>query len=57
MIEGYKYFGHVPDEDSSDADMAREHAAVFLTAIEGAVRQPNPRPMFPTRPGSWASNP
>ena len=33
VIEGYKYFGHVPDEDSSDADMAREHAAVFLTAV------------------------
>ncbi|HNP57869.1 MAG TPA: LLM class flavin-dependent oxidoreductase [Gordonia sp. (in: high G+C Gram-positive bacteria)] len=52
VIEGYKYFGHVPDEDSSDADMAREHAAVFLTAIEGTrFAEPNPRPMFPNPPG------
>jgi alkanesulfonate monooxygenase SsuD/methylene tetrahydromethanopterin reductase-like flavin-dependent oxidoreductase (luciferase family) len=52
VIEGYKYFGHVPDEDTSDADMAREHAAVFLKAIEGTrFAQPNPRPMFPNPPG------
>ena len=42
VIEGYKYFGHVPDEGSTDADMAREHTAVFLKAIEGTrFAQPN----------------
>lgn len=52
VIEGYKYFGHVPDEGSTDADMAREHTAVFLKAIEGTrFAQPNPRPMFPNPPG------
>lgn len=52
VIEGYKYFGYVPPEDSSDAEMARQHADVFLRVIEGGgFAQPNPRPMFPNPPG------
>ncbi|MGC4961053.1 LLM class flavin-dependent oxidoreductase [Gordonia sp. DT218] len=52
VIEGYKYFGYVPQEDSSDAEMARQHADVFLKVIDGnGFAQPNPQPMFPNPPG------
>jgi alkanesulfonate monooxygenase SsuD/methylene tetrahydromethanopterin reductase-like flavin-dependent oxidoreductase (luciferase family) len=52
VIEGYKYFGYVPAEGQTDADMARGHAEVFLDVIEGkGFAQPNPRPMFPNPPG------
>ena len=52
VIEGYKYFGYVPQEGSDDADMARAHTDVFLKVIEGqGFAQPNPRPMFPNPPG------
>ncbi|WOC11021.1 LLM class flavin-dependent oxidoreductase [Gordonia sp. MP11Mi] len=52
VIDGYKYFGYVPDDDQSDADMARKHTAVFLKVLEGeGFAQPNPRPMFPNPPG------
>ncbi|MFI8772866.1 LLM class flavin-dependent oxidoreductase [Gordonia sp. NPDC062954] len=52
VIEGYKYFGYVPPEGSTDADMARQHTDVFLKVISGdGFAQPNPRPMFPNPPG------
>ena len=52
VIDGYRYFGHIPPEGSSDADMAREHARVFLEVIQGeGFAKPNPRPMFPNPPG------
>jgi alkanesulfonate monooxygenase SsuD/methylene tetrahydromethanopterin reductase-like flavin-dependent oxidoreductase (luciferase family) len=52
VIDGYRYFGHVPPENMSDADMAREHAKVFLEVIQGkGFAQPNQRPMFPNPPG------
>src|SRR6201990_1387642 len=35
VIEGFKYFGYVPSEGNDHADMAREHARVFLAVIEG----------------------
>ncbi|MFT3900263.1 MAG: LLM class flavin-dependent oxidoreductase [Gordonia sp. (in: high G+C Gram-positive bacteria)] len=58
VIDGYKYFGYVPAEDSTDADMAREHTAVFLQAVDGArFAQPNPRPMFPNPPGPLGIEP
>ncbi|QKT07514.1 LLM class flavin-dependent oxidoreductase [Gordonia sp. X0973] len=58
VIEGYKYFGYVPEEDSSDAEMARAHTATFLQAIDGArFAQPNPRPMFPNPPGPLGIEP
>ncbi|MEH3033809.1 MAG: LLM class flavin-dependent oxidoreductase [Aeromicrobium erythreum] len=52
VVEGYRYFGHVPPEGSTDADMARQHTEVFLEVIQGkGFAQPNPRPMFPNPPG------
>ncbi|WP_187264848.1 LLM class flavin-dependent oxidoreductase [Homoserinibacter sp. GY 40078] len=40
---GYRYFGHVPREDQTDAEMAREHTDLFLRAIEGEpIADPNP---------------
>ncbi|MFT4128249.1 MAG: LLM class flavin-dependent oxidoreductase [Gordonia sp. (in: high G+C Gram-positive bacteria)] len=58
VIEGYKYFGYVPADGESDADMARAHASVFLQAIDGArFAEPNPRPMFPNPPGPLGIEP
>jgi alkanesulfonate monooxygenase SsuD/methylene tetrahydromethanopterin reductase-like flavin-dependent oxidoreductase (luciferase family) len=52
VIDGYKYFGYVPAEGQTDADMARGHAEVFLDLLDGeGFAQPNPRPMFPNPPG------
>lgn len=52
VIDGYKYFGYVPKDGQSDADMARQHAGVFLKVIDGeGFAQPNPRPMFANPPG------
>ncbi|MFC0315930.1 LLM class flavin-dependent oxidoreductase [Gordonia phosphorivorans] len=52
VIEGYKYFGYVPGEGETDADLARQHTAVFLDVVSGRqFAQPNPRPMFPNPPG------
>jgi alkanesulfonate monooxygenase SsuD/methylene tetrahydromethanopterin reductase-like flavin-dependent oxidoreductase (luciferase family) len=52
VIDGFRYFGHVPAEGSDAAAMAREHARVFLEAISGeGFAEPNPRPMFPNPPG------
>ena len=52
VIEGYKYFGYVPAEGQTDADMARGHAEVFLEVLKGkGFAEPNPQPMFPNPPG------
>lgn len=52
VVEGYKYFGYVPAEGSTDADMGRTHAQVFLEILKGeGFAQPNPSPMFPNPPG------
>ncbi|MBX3579216.1 MAG: LLM class flavin-dependent oxidoreductase [Rhizobiaceae bacterium] len=52
VIDGWRYFGYVPEEGKTDADMARQHAEVFLDVIQGkGFAQPNPRPMFPNPPG------
>jgi alkanesulfonate monooxygenase SsuD/methylene tetrahydromethanopterin reductase-like flavin-dependent oxidoreductase (luciferase family) len=52
VIDGFRYFGHVPTEGTSDADMAREHTEVFLEVLTGeGFAQPNPRPMFANPPG------
>jgi alkanesulfonate monooxygenase SsuD/methylene tetrahydromethanopterin reductase-like flavin-dependent oxidoreductase (luciferase family) len=52
VIEGYKYFGYVPAEGRTDADMARHHAEAFLDLLRGeGFARPNPRPMFPNPPG------
>jgi alkanesulfonate monooxygenase SsuD/methylene tetrahydromethanopterin reductase-like flavin-dependent oxidoreductase (luciferase family) len=52
VIDGYRYFGHVPPEDASDADMARQHTEVLLEVLKGqGFAKPNPRPMFPNPGG------
>src|SRR5690606_8388679 len=52
VIDGYRYFGHIPPEGKSDADMARLHTEVLLTVLKGeGFAQPNPNPMFPNPPG------
>src|SRR5690349_24938888 len=35
VIDGFRYFGYVPPEGESDADMARRHTEVFLQALSG----------------------
>jgi alkanesulfonate monooxygenase SsuD/methylene tetrahydromethanopterin reductase-like flavin-dependent oxidoreductase (luciferase family) len=58
VIDGFKYFGHVPSEGTSDADMAREHTNVFLEVLKGeGFARPNPRPMFPNPPGALRIEP
>ncbi len=52
VIDGWRYFGYEPPEGKDDADMAREHAGVFLEVLGGqGFARPNPRPMFPNPPG------
>ena len=52
VIDGWRYFGFAPEEGKTDADMARQHAEVFLEVLKGkGFAQPNPRPMFPNPPG------
>ena len=52
VIDGFRHFGHVPDDGESDADMARRHTARFLELLDGeGFAEPNPRPMFPNPPG------
>jgi alkanesulfonate monooxygenase SsuD/methylene tetrahydromethanopterin reductase-like flavin-dependent oxidoreductase (luciferase family) len=52
VIDGFRYFGYVPSEGQTDADMARAHTEVFLKMLDGeGFAQPNPRPMFPNPPG------
>src|SRR5436190_116951 len=52
VIDGWRHFGYAPQEGKTDADMARQHAEVFLEALKGAgFAKPNPRPMFPNPPG------
>jgi alkanesulfonate monooxygenase SsuD/methylene tetrahydromethanopterin reductase-like flavin-dependent oxidoreductase (luciferase family) len=52
VIDGFRYFGYVPEEGTDAADMAREHTRVFLDVLEGrGFAQPNPRPMFANPPG------
>ena len=43
VIDGYRYFGHVPAEGTTDADLAREHTARFLEVLTGeGFAQPEP---------------
>ncbi|SDU99222.1 Flavin-dependent oxidoreductase, luciferase family (includes alkanesulfonate monooxygenase SsuD and methylene tetrahydromethanopterin reductase) [Microlunatus sagamiharensis] len=52
VIDGYRYFGHVPREGTDSADMAREHTQILLEVLKGeGFAQPNPRPMFANPPG------
>src|SRR6476619_5033666 len=52
VVDGFRYFGYVPPDGETDADMARQHADVFLQALSGAgFAQPSPSRMFPNPPG------
>lgn len=52
VVDGYRYFGHVPAKGSDHADMAREHTRILLEVLKGeGFAEPNPRPMFPNPPG------
>jgi alkanesulfonate monooxygenase SsuD/methylene tetrahydromethanopterin reductase-like flavin-dependent oxidoreductase (luciferase family) len=60
VIDGFRYFGHVPEEDDASGErMARRNAEVFLQVIDGArFAEPNPRPMFPNpHPGPLGIEP
>jgi alkanesulfonate monooxygenase SsuD/methylene tetrahydromethanopterin reductase-like flavin-dependent oxidoreductase (luciferase family) len=52
VIDGWRYFGHLPDEGEDDAAMGRRYAEEFLELLRGkGFARPNPRPMFPNPPG------
>jgi alkanesulfonate monooxygenase SsuD/methylene tetrahydromethanopterin reductase-like flavin-dependent oxidoreductase (luciferase family) len=52
VIDGFRYFGHVPADGTDHADMARDHTRILLELLHGeGFAQPNPRPMFPNPPG------
>jgi len=52
VIDGWRYFGHLPIKDEDDAAMGRRHTEEFLTLLGGkGFAKPNPRPMFPNPPG------
>jgi alkanesulfonate monooxygenase SsuD/methylene tetrahydromethanopterin reductase-like flavin-dependent oxidoreductase (luciferase family) len=52
VIDGWRYFGYVPPDGQTDADMARRHAEILLEVLRGqGFAKPNPRPMFPNPPG------
>jgi len=60
VIEGYKTFGYVPEEDDAGGErMARNSFEVFLKVIQGArFAEPNPHPMFPNpHPGPLGIEP
>src|ERR1700674_3664098 len=43
VIDGFRYFGYVPPDGGTDADMARQHAEVFLQGLSGAgFAEPRP---------------
>jgi len=48
VIDGWRYFGYVPQEGENESDMARRHTKVLLEALRGeGFAKPNPQPMFP----------
>ncbi len=52
VIDGWRYFGYVPAEGMTDADMARRHTEVLLEVLRGeGFARPNLQPMFPNPPG------
>jgi len=52
VIDGWRYFGYVPQDGQTDADMARNNAEILFELLKGkGFAQPNPHPMFPNPPG------
>jgi len=50
--QGYRYFGYVPGEGQTDADMARSRTELLLEVLQGeGFAQPSRTPMFPNPPG------
>src|ERR1700753_524306 len=46
VIDGWRYFGHVPKEGEDEEEMGRRHAKEFLDLLSGkGFARPNPRPM------------
>ena len=57
VIDGWRYFGYVPPEGMSDADMARRHTEVFLDVCAArASPAPARSRCSPTRPACCASS-
>ena len=55
VIDGFRYFGYVPPEGMTDADMARHHTEVFLEVLLGegfAKPEPEPDVSEPARPAA-----
>ena len=58
VIDGWRYFGYVPAEGETDADMGRRKALEFLDKLKGiGFARPNPQPMFPNPPGKLRLEP
>ncbi|HEX4407426.1 MAG TPA: LLM class flavin-dependent oxidoreductase [Xanthobacteraceae bacterium] len=58
VIDGWRYFGYAPEENKTDADMARRHTEVLLQVLRGeGFARPNPQPMFPNPPGALRLEP
>ena len=62
VIDGWRYFDHIPAEGQTDADMAREHTDLFRRAIDGEGFAPGnprvigtdkPQPVTPQSPGLY----
>ena len=52
LIDGWRYFGYLPRDGETGAEMARGHAEVLLEVLRGeGFARPNPRPMFANPPG------
>ena len=52
VLDGWRYFGYLPPEGTTDAEMARRHTEVLLEVLRGeGFARPNPRSMFPNPPG------
>ncbi len=52
VIEGWRYFGFMPAQGETDADMGRRHTETFLQLLKGdGFAEPNPQPMFANPPG------
>src|ERR1700720_532589 len=52
VFDGWRYFGYLPPEGTTDAEMARRQTEVLLEGLRGeGFAHPNPRSMFPNPPG------
>ncbi|MFF7446677.1 MULTISPECIES: LLM class flavin-dependent oxidoreductase [unclassified Streptomyces] len=52
VIDGWRHFGHLPAEGTTDSDMARARTERLLEVLKGeGFAQPHPNPMFSNPPG------